>query len=63
MAALRKMHIVLCERASRWSFSRSGIGVRPSPRVRMMVCVRSGMVNWLRSSAAAARNDEIPGVM
>ena len=37
--------MVLCERAMRCSFSRSGMGVRPSPRVRMMLCTFSGMVN------------------
>ena len=57
------MHIVLCEAASRESCSRSGTGVRPLPRVRMMVCTRSGMVNSLCSSAAAAWKEEIPGVM
>ena len=62
MEALRKIHMVLCERASRCNFSFSGMGVRPSPRVRIMVCTFSGMVNWDCKAAAAARKEEIPGV-
>ena len=57
------MHIVLCERASKCNFSFSGMGVRPSPRVRMMVCTFSGMVNCDCKAAAAARKEDIPGVM
>ena len=57
------MHIVLCDCASLCSCSRSGIGVRPSPRVRMMVCTFSGIVNCERSAAAAAWKAEMPGVM
>ena len=63
MPALRKMHMVLCERAMRCSFSRSGIGVRPSPRVSMMLCTFSGMVNCDFRAAAAAWKEDMPGVM
>ena len=38
-------------------------GVRPSPRVRIMLCTFSGMVNCDLNAAAAAWNEEIPGVI
>ena len=57
----KKMHSVQWWRASSASDSPSGMGVRPSTRVKITLCVTSGSVKLSTAAAAEAMADDTPG--
>ena len=57
----KKMHSVQWWRASSASDSPSGMGVRPSTRVKITLCVTSGKVRLSTAAAAEAIADDTPG--
>ena len=57
----RKMHSVVRCAASAARSSPGGIGVRPSTRVKMTLCVTSGSVKLSTAAAAEAIAEDTPG--
>jgi hypothetical protein len=57
----RKMHSVLRCAARAARSSPAGMGVRPSTRVKMVVCVTSGRVKLSTAAAAEAMAEDTPG--
>ena len=61
--ALKNSAIVEWCLAKSRNFSNSGTGVRPSARVKISVCVKSGTVNSAPTAAAEANTELTPGII